>query len=60
MDKLRIKITIALNGNHALSIAELARLKPVIERGIAACLPTSLNVDTINVTRIQEAPAGEV
>jgi hypothetical protein len=60
MEKLRVKITIELNGNHALSIAELVRLKPLIERGVAASLPTALNVDTINVTKIKEALRGDV
>ena len=57
MDKLRLKITIALNRNHALTIKDLEALKPVVERGIAACLPDSLKVDTIKVTRIREATA---
>ena len=58
MEKLRVKITIGLTHNHALSIAELARLKPVIARGIAACLPSNLNIDTITVTKIKEATDG--
>ena len=39
MKSIRLKITIHLNGNHALSIDQLNALKPPIERGIAAALP---------------------
>jgi len=55
MDKLRLKISVALNRNHALSLKDLEALKPLVERGIAACLPELLHVDTIKVTRIREA-----
>jgi hypothetical protein len=54
---IRIKITIRLNGNHALSIKELAALRPIIERGVAGCLPENLAVDTVKVTRIKDADA---
>jgi len=57
MENIRIKITIRLNGNHALSIKELAALKPIIERGVAGCLPENLAVDTVKVTRIKDADA---
>ena len=57
MENIRLKITIRLNRNHALSIAELAALKPIIERGVAACLPDSLAIDTVKVTRIKDADA---
>ncbi len=57
MENIRLKITIRLNRNHALSIAELAALKPIIERGIAGCLPDSLAIDTVKVTRIKDADA---
>jgi|GEM_PF-3426183 hypothetical protein len=57
MENIRLKITIRLNRNHALSIADLAALKPIIERGVAACLPDSLAIDTVKVTRIRDADA---
>ena len=60
MENIRIKITIRLNGNHALSIKELAALKPIIERGVAGCLPENLAVDTVKVTRIRDADAASV
>ena len=52
MKSIRLKITIHLNGNHALSIDQLNALKPPIERGIAAALPDWIAVDTINVTKV--------
>ncbi len=58
MEKLRLKITLTLNRNHALTIQDLETLKPVVERGVAACLPDFLDVDTIKVTRIKEATGG--
>ncbi len=60
MDKFRLRITVALNGNHALSEQQLQALKPVIARGVAGCLPPSLHVDTVIVTRIRSvAEKGE-
>ncbi len=53
MNKFRLRITVALNGNHALSEQQLQALRPVIARGVAACLPSSLHVDTVTVTRIR-------
>jgi hypothetical protein len=49
-----MKVTIHLNRNHALNIQDLNALKPLVERGIAACLPDSIAVDTIRVTKIKE------
>ena len=57
MDKIRLRITVGLNRNHALTVKDLNALKPIIERGVAACLPGSLAIDTIRVTRIREAAA---
>jgi len=57
MEKIRLKITIRLNQNHALSIGELAALKPIIEHGVAAYLPDSIAIDTVKVTRIKDADA---
>jgi hypothetical protein len=54
MDKIRIKIAIKLNRNHALSVSKLGALKPIIERGIAAFLPGSIAVDTITAASIKE------
>lgn len=55
MEKLRLKITVKLNRNHALTVKDLEALKPIVERGVAACLPDSLAIDTIKVTKIREA-----
>ena len=55
MKSIRLKITIHLNGNHALSIQQLNALKPQIERGVAAAVPDWIAVDTINVTKVAEA-----
>jgi hypothetical protein len=57
MEKLCLRVSIALNRNHALTVKDLEAIKPVVERGIAACLPGSLAVDTITVTRIRKAAA---
>jgi hypothetical protein len=54
MKSIRLKVTIHLNGNHALSIRQLNALKPKVERGIAAALPDCIAVDTINVTKAKE------
>ena len=54
MKSIRLKITIHLNGNHALSVHQLNALKVPIERGIAAALPGCIAVDTINVTKLAE------
>jgi hypothetical protein len=47
MNTIRLRITIHLNGNHALSVQQLNALKPAIERGIAASLPDAIPVDAI-------------
>ncbi|MBA3350818.1 MAG: hypothetical protein H0U23_00020 [Blastocatellia bacterium] len=54
MNSIRVRITIDLNGNHALSVHQLQALKPFIERGIASFLPDSIRVDRIRATRIRE------
>ena len=59
MKSIRLKITIHLNGNHALSVHQLNALKPLVERGIAASLPEFIAVDTINVTRVKETRISE-
>ncbi len=57
MNSIRLKITIDLNGNHALTDGDFQNLKSVIESGIAASLPDTLAVDTIKVTSIKETSA---
>jgi hypothetical protein len=54
MNSIRLKITIHLNRNHALSDRDLNALKPLVERGIAASLPDAMAVDTISVTKVKE------
>ena len=54
MEHIRIKISVHLNQNHALTEKELESFKPAIERGVAGSLPDSVNVDTIKVTKIKE------
>ena len=54
MNSIRLKVTIDLNQNHALSFHDLKAMKPTIARGIAACLPESISVDLIEVTSIKE------
>ena len=55
MDHIRIKISVHLNQNHALSEKDLKSFKPAIKRAVASSLPASVNVDTVEVTRIKEA-----
>ena len=55
MDHIRIKISVHLNQNHALSEKDLKSFKPAIKRAVAGSLPASVNVDTVEVTRIKEA-----
>ena len=40
MDKLRLKITVALNRNHALTVKDLEALKPIVERASRRACPT--------------------
>lgn len=60
MTKIRIRMSIDLAHNHALSEDQLKALKPSIERAVAGSLPTEISVDTVKVTRINEAKAQEV
>jgi hypothetical protein len=48
MENIRLKISIRLNRNHALTFRDLEALKPLIERGIAACLPDSSRIQFTN------------
>jgi hypothetical protein len=59
MNSIRLKVTIHLNRNHALSVRDLNALKPLVERGIAAFLPDSIAVDTIRVTKVKETRTRE-
>ncbi len=54
MKSIRLKIIIDLNQNHALTLRDLKAMKPLIERGIAACLPDSISVDAIKVTSFKK------
>ncbi len=36
MENIRVRVSIRLNQNHALSEQDLERLKPVIERGYSS------------------------
>ena len=55
MEHIRIKISVHLNQQHALSEKALDAMKPALERAVAGALPDSVSVDTIKVTRIKEA-----
>jgi hypothetical protein len=55
MEHIRIKISVHLNQEHALSEKALEAMKPALERAVAGALPDSVSVDTIKVTRIKEA-----
>lgn len=52
MDHIRVRLTIKLNGNQ---IVDLHSLRLTIETAIATSLPPALAVDTVKVTRINEA-----
>jgi hypothetical protein len=60
MEHIRIKISVHLNQNHALTEKDLESFKPAIERDVAGSLPASVNVDTIKVTKIKEAAGANV
>lgn len=55
VEHIRIKISVHLNQQHALSEKDLDAMKPALERAVAGALPDSVSVDTIKVTRIKEA-----
>ena len=57
MNSIRLKITIELNRNQALTDGDLQDLKPAVERGIAASLPDTLAIDAIKITSIKETSA---
>lgn len=52
MDHIRVRLTIKLNGNQ---VVDLDALRPSIEAAIASSLPAHIAVDTVKVTRINEA-----
>jgi len=57
MQHIRVRLTLKLNGDQ---VVDLNTLRPYIERGIVANLPAELAVDTVKVTRINEAaPAAQ-
>lgn len=53
MTHIRLRATIKLTNNQ---VVDLPALRPLIERAIASALPADLCIDTIKVTRINEAP----
>lgn len=52
MTKIRVRLSINLNANQ---VVDLDALRPIIERAVAAHLPSDLAIDTVRVTRINEA-----
>ena len=60
MEHIRIKISVHLNQNHALTEKDLESFKPAIERGIAGSLPGSINIDTVKVTKIKEVASASI
>jgi len=60
MESIRIKITVRLNQNHSVNIQKLEALKPLVERAVAGCLPDTLAIDTVRVTRIKDAATSNV
>ena len=60
MEHIRIKISVHLNQNHALTLKDLESFKPAIERSVAGSLPASVNVDTVKVTKIKEVANANV
>lgn len=57
MDHIRIRVSVHLNGNRVI---DLNALKPAIERAIAGAFPADIAVDTVRVTRINEARPQEM
>ena len=56
MLNIRVRTSIRLNGNHAISDERLKNeIKPAIERAIAQNLPADIAVDQVQVTRINGA-----
>jgi hypothetical protein len=60
MKHLRLKASIHLNREHAISTQRLESLRPEIERAIASCIPDEICVDTVKVTSIKEATPREI
>ena len=60
MEHIRIKISVHLNQNHALTEKDLEAFKPAMERAVAGSLPASVNVDTVKVTKIKEVATASV
>ena len=60
MEHIRIKISVHLNQNHALTEKDLESFRPAIERGIAGSLPGSINIDTVKVTKIKEVASASI
>jgi uncharacterized protein YuzE len=60
MEHIRIKVSVHLNQNHALTEKDLETFKPAMERAIAGSLPATINVDTVKVTKIKEVASATV
>jgi hypothetical protein len=54
MEDIRIKISVHLTRNHALTEKDLESFKPAIKRAVAGSLPGSITIDTVEVTSIKE------
>ena len=53
MTHIRVRLSIKLNGDHSPDLLPI--IKSCIEQSIAPNLPDGIAVDTIKVTRINEA-----
>jgi len=60
MKHLRLKASIHLNREHAISEQTLETLKSQIEHAIASCIPDGINIDTIKITSLKEATPREI
>ena len=60
MKHLRLKASIHLNREHAISDQTLESLKTQFERAIASCIPDEITIDTINITSLKEATPREI
>jgi hypothetical protein len=59
MNHIRVRLTIKLNGDHTITPENLQAMRSNIERGVAANLGEGIAVDTVKVTRINEAKPQE-
>ena len=59
MQHLRLKASIHLNREHAISETTLDSWKSQFERAIASCIPDGIDIDTIKITSLKEATPQE-